>query len=169
MRIVKAIDKIERILITVLFSVMVAAVFGQVVNRNWLKLNISWFEELARGCMIYMLMLGTEMSLREKSQLNVDSLVRRLPSKVKQVFDYFSVISVIIFTGVIGIASFRLIKTLITRGGVMPALQIPRYWFQGCVTVGCLLAFITQVIILINTILHHLKKAKTADEKEAAK
>lgn len=153
MKIVEAIEKLERFLITILFSVMVAAVFGQVLNRNWFKLNISWFEELARGCMIYMLMFGTEISLREHSQLNVDSLVRRLPAKARKIFDYLSTIAVIIFTGVIGFSSFRLIKTLYTRGGVMPALQIPRYWFQGCVTVGCLLAFLTQMIVLVNTII----------------
>lgn len=81
MKIVKAIDRVERVLITIFFTVMVLAVFGQVLNRNLFKLNISWFEELARGCMIYMLMLGTEISLRDHSQLNVDSLVRRLPPR----------------------------------------------------------------------------------------
>ncbi len=166
MKIVEAIDKLERFLITILFSVMVLAVFGQVLNRNWLKLNISWFEELARGCMIYMLMFGTEISLREHSQLNVDSLVRRLPKKAGRVFDYLSTIAVIVFTGMIGFSSFRLIKTLYTRGGVMPALQIPRYWFQGCVTVGCLLAFVTQVIVLVNTIVKH---ARSAHKEEAEK
>ena len=56
MRIIHVIEKIEQILISVLFSIMVLAVFSQVVNRNLLKLEISWFEEVARCCMVYVLM-----------------------------------------------------------------------------------------------------------------
>ena len=43
-------------------------------------------------------------------------------------------------------------------GGVMPALQVPRWWFQGCVTLGCLLIFVTQIIVLINTVAKMLAK-----------
>ena len=52
MRLVTVIDKIERILISALFAVMVLAVFSQVVNRNIFKLEIGWFEEVARACMV---------------------------------------------------------------------------------------------------------------------
>ena len=75
MKIVNAIDKLERIFITILFAGMLLAVFGQVMNRNLFKLEISWFEEVARGCMIYMLMFATEISFREHSQIN-DSIFR---------------------------------------------------------------------------------------------
>ena len=168
MKIIKAIDRVERVLITIFFTVMVLAVFGQVLNRNLFKLNISWFEELARGCMIYMLMLGTEISLRDHSQLNVDSLVRRLPPKVKVWFDHFSTLMVIVFSGVVGFASIRMIRSMVTVGGVMPALQIPKYYFAGCVTVGCLAIFLTQTIILINTIVKLCtKKSENGEEKNA--
>ena len=36
------------------FAVMVLASFAQVLNRNIFHLGISWFEELARYCMVYM-------------------------------------------------------------------------------------------------------------------
>lgn len=167
-KIVKVIDKVERVMISILFAVMVLAVFGQVLNRNLFKLNISWFEELARGCMIYMLMLGTELSFRDHSQLNVDSLVRRLPPKVKVWFDYFSTLMIIVFSGVVGFASIRMIRSMMTVGGVMPALQIPKYYFAGCVTIGCLAVFLTQSIILINSIVKLcLKKTENGEEKNA--
>lgn len=167
-KIVKVIDKVERVMISILFTVMVLAVFGQVLNRNLFKLNISWFEELARGCMIYMLMLGTELSFRDHSQLNVDSLVRRLPSKVKVWFDYFSTLMIIVFSGVVGFASIRMIRSMMTVGGVMPALQIPKYYFAGCVTIGCLAIFLTQTIILINSIVKLcMKKTENGEEQNA--
>ena len=82
MRLVTVIDKIERILISALFAVMVLAVFSQVVNRNIFKLEIGWFEEVARACMVYIILFAAEIGLRDHSQLNIDSLVRRLPPKV---------------------------------------------------------------------------------------
>lgn len=158
MKIVKVIEKIEKVLIAILFTAMVLAVFGQVVNRNILKLDISWFEEVARGCMVYMLMFGTEISLREHSQLNVDSVVRRLPAKGKAAMDVLSIILTAVFSGVVGITSIHMITTSIEMGGVMPALQVPRWWFQGCVTVGCLLIFVTQLIVLFNTLFKAFSK-----------
>lgn len=164
MKLVKVIDKVERVLITIMFAGMLLAVFAQVMNRNLFKLGISWFEEVARGCMIYMLMLATEISLREHSQINVDSAVRRLPAKAQAVVGHISTIAVIVFCGTIGFASLRLLRSLIESGGVMPALQIPRYWFQACVTVGCLLAFLTQVIVFVNTIIIRFQKKKGGED-----
>ena len=43
---------------------------------------------------------------------------------------------VIVFSGVVGFASIRMIRSMMTVGGVMPALQIPKYYFAGCVTVA---------------------------------
>ena len=70
----------------------------------------------------------------------------------------------ILFSGIIGVSSFHLLRTLIEVGGVMPALQIPRYWFQACITAGCLLMFLTQVIILINTLLKAAQRSRRGEE-----
>ena len=42
------------------FAVMVLASFAQVLNRNIFHLGISWFEELARYCMVYMALIAAE-------------------------------------------------------------------------------------------------------------
>ena len=99
MRLVTVIDKIERILISALFAVMVLAVFSQVVNRNIFKLEIGWFEEVARACMVYIILFAAEIGLRDHSQLNIDSLVRRLPPKVAGLLQDVSTIVTIIFGG----------------------------------------------------------------------
>ena len=77
---------------------------------------------------------------------------------------HISTIAVIVFCGTIGFASLRLLRSLIESGGVMPALQIPRYWFQACVTVGCLLAFLTQVIVFVNTIIKRFQKKEGGED-----
>ena len=47
------------------FVVMVLASFAQVLNRNLFHLGISWFEELARYCMVYMALIAAEAGLRD--------------------------------------------------------------------------------------------------------
>ncbi len=158
MRIVDMIDKIERVLISVLFAVMVLAVFSQVVNRNIFKLEIGWFEEVARACMVYIILFAAEIGLRDHSQLNIDSLVRRLPPRAAGVMQNISTIVTIVFSGVVGFTSIRLLQTQAAAQSVTPGLGMPTWVPQASITVGCLLIFVTQCIVLLNTILHREKK-----------
>ena len=154
MRIIHVIEKIEQILISVLFSIMVLAVFSQVVNRNLLKLEISWFEEVARCCMVYVLMFATEIGLRDRSQLNIDSLTRRLPAGAAKVMEYISTAVVIVFSGIVGFSSIQILKTQASTKAVTAALGMPTYIPQAAVTIGCILISATQCIVVVNTILH---------------
>lgn len=158
MRIVTVIDKIERFLISALFAVMVLAVFSQVVNRNIFKLEIGWFEEVARACMVYIILFAAEMGLRDHSQLNIDSLVRRLPPKVAGMLKNISTVVTIIFSGMVGFTSIRLLQTQAVAQSVTPGLGMPTWVPQASITVGCILIFITQCIVLLNTVLHIKKK-----------
>ncbi|MFR4987911.1 TRAP transporter small permease subunit [Anaerotruncus colihominis] len=158
MRIVTVIDKIERVLIFALFAVMVLAVFSQVVNRNIFKLEIGWFEEVARACMVYIILFAAEIGLRDHSQLNIDSLVRRLPPKVAGVLENISTVVTIIFSGMVGFTSIQLLQTQAAAQSVTPGVGMPTWVPQASITTGCILIFITQCIILLNTILHHKKE-----------
>lgn len=50
----------------------------QVINRNILKLPISWTEELSRYSMIWMTMIGTGISVRKGMQMSLDVWGRKL-------------------------------------------------------------------------------------------
>lgn len=164
MRIVKILDRIERIAIVILFSIMVLAVFSQVVNRNLLKLEITWFEEAARICMVYMLMFATEIGLRDHSQLNVDSLVRRLPEAAAKVCSQIVTIITIVFSGVVGVSSITLLKTKAASGAVTPSLGLPAAIPPAGVTIGCIFICITQIIAFVNTLCK--SREKKGEEKE---
>lgn len=63
-KVLDGLTKIENLIMVAAFVVMVFASFAQVVNRNFFKLPISWFDEAAVYCMIYMVLIGTEVGLR---------------------------------------------------------------------------------------------------------
>lgn len=53
-KVLNGLTKVENLIMVVTFVIMVCASFAQVVNRNIFKLPISWFDEAAIYCMIYM-------------------------------------------------------------------------------------------------------------------
>lgn len=57
-KILNSLQTIEDGILVIAFGVMVVSFFLQVVNRNIFKLSMSWFEELATFCMIYMAFLA---------------------------------------------------------------------------------------------------------------
>lgn len=73
----KKLQYIENLIIVVSFAVMVICSFLSVVNRNFIKLSIPWFDELSTFAMIYMALLGTEAGLRDGSQIAVTALVNK--------------------------------------------------------------------------------------------
>lgn len=61
----------------------------QVINRNILKLPISWTEELSRYSMIWMTMIGTGISVRKGMQMSLDVWGRKLRGIPRMVMDLF--------------------------------------------------------------------------------
>jgi len=74
-KILAYLTKVENFIMIVTFTIMVIASFLQVVNRNITKLSISWFDEAATYCMIYMVLIGTEVGLRDGTQIAVTGAV----------------------------------------------------------------------------------------------
>ena len=116
--------------------------------------------------MVYALMLGTDISIREHAQLNVDSLVRRLPAKISGVLAHVSTVATIVYAGVVGFTSIRMIQSLMEMGTVMPAMQVPKWIFQMSVTIGCLLIFVTQIVIFVYTLSNKAKKKHSEEVEE---
>ena len=59
----------------VTFVAMVIAYFISVVNRNFIKASMPWTEEVAMYSMIYMALLGTEVGLRDGTQVAVTAVI----------------------------------------------------------------------------------------------
>ena len=85
MKILRKFQKIEDIIMVITFIIMVISSFAQVINRNIFKIPISGFEEAAKYSMVYMVLLGTEMGLRDGTQISVTAIVDILKGKTKKI------------------------------------------------------------------------------------
>lgn len=118
-------QKIEDIIMVVTFAIMVAAAFIQVVNRNFTKIPVTGFEEAAKYCMIYMVLLGTEMGLRDGTQISVTALVDKLKGKAKLGMRLLAKVLVIIFSVIMTKESIGLFQMQLRTGQTSPGLHLP--------------------------------------------
>ena len=94
-KVLHALQSLEKWIIVIAFVIMVVAIFCQVVNRNIFKIPVSGFEEAAKYSMAYMVLLGTELGLRDGTQIAIKGVVDKLKGKVKKVIVIISQIIVV--------------------------------------------------------------------------
>lgn len=117
--------KIENIIMITTFAIMVFASFAQVVNRNFFKLPITWFDEASVYCMIYMVLIGTEAGLRDGTQIAVTGLVDKLEERYRKAANVCAKIIVVLFSFGVLLGSIQLLEIQIKTGQVSAALGIP--------------------------------------------
>ena len=169
-------QKIEDIIMVVTFAIMVAAAFIQVVNRNFTKLPVTGFEEAAKYCMVYMVLLGTEKGLRDGTQISVTVLVDKLKGKAKLVLQIISKALVIIFAAIMTKESIALFQMQIKSGQKSPGLGLPMtvpyfalvlsFAIITLVQLGMLVALFKD-LSMSNEELEAREAAKAAEEAEA--
>ena len=121
-------QKIENAIMVVTFVTMVATFFAQVLNRNFFQApGFSWFEELATYCQIYMVLIGTEIGLRDGTQVSVTAVVDRFQGKKKKIIQMVSKLIVIVFSGVLAFSTVKLLRVQLLSGQTSSAMHIPMF------------------------------------------
>ena len=130
------VTKVEYAIMIVAFVAMVAAYFVAVVNRNFIKASMPWTEEVAMYSMIYMALLGTEVGLRDGTQVAVTAVMLK--------------------------AGTALFLKQIQTGQTTPVLKIPMsaMYFSLVLTFGLIL--LIQTVILVEKIIDLKNKVAEA-------
>ena len=112
------------------FVIMVVCYFISVVNRNFIKGSMPWTEELALYCMVYMALIGTELGLRDGTQVSVTALTEKLMgTMVGKVIIFIAKVALIVFSCSMLRFSVALVaKQMAQRGeAVLPEALLPDY------------------------------------------
>lgn len=120
-------QRLENFILAASFIVMTLSAFAQVVNRNLVGAGISWFEELARYCMVYMTLLGTEVGLRDGTQISITAIVDRFKACPRKLLAIFAKLVVVCFSAMVFYHSWNPIMKQIRFGQLSPGLEIPMY------------------------------------------
>lgn len=124
-KLLNGLTKIENVIMVITFTIMVCTSFAQVVNRNIFKLPISWFDEAAVYSMIYMVLIGTEVGLRDGTQIAVTAVVDKLHGKFKTIIQIISKIVIVLFSFGVFMGGLKLMDIQIRTGQISAALKLP--------------------------------------------
>jgi TRAP-type C4-dicarboxylate transport system permease small subunit len=108
--------------LVVIFSVMIAATFAQVVFRYLLLSPLPWSEELARYCFVWIVFLGATLGLERGVHIGVDILTILLPPRVQRWLTMLNEFVILAFVLVIIVASVAVVDA--NRLQFSPALGL---------------------------------------------
>ena len=160
----KKLQKIEDAIMVVTFSIMVIVCFAQVVNRNIFQIPFSGFEEMSKYCMVYMVLLGTELGLRDGTQIAVTAVVDSLKGIMKKIVQIISKIIVVIFSSAIFYQAILLVQQQIRSGQKSPGLQIPMSIPYFALVLSFGIITIIQGIALITMFIHLKDKEERGEQ-----
>lgn len=154
---------LEKWIIVIAFAVMVAACFIQVVNRNITKIPVSGFEEAAKYCMVYMVLLGTELGLRDGTQIAISGVVDKMPNVVKKIIKIISRAIVVFYSALMTKSGWAMVLKQAKIGQTSPGLGIPMAIPYFALVLGFGLIAVVQLGFLINQIVTFNKKEEVAE------
>ena len=154
---------LEKWIIVIAFAIMVIACFIQVVNRNIFRIPVSGFEEAAKYSMVYMVLLGTELGLRDGTQISIQGVVDKLPLKARKIIRVLARIIVIVFAAVMTKSGWAMVMKQAKIGQTSPGLGIPMYIPYFALVLGFGLITIVQSGYLIKQCLDFNKPEEKED------
>lgn len=160
-------QKIENGIMILAFTIMVFTSFAQVVNRNFFKLPISWFEEAAVYCMIYMVLIGTETGLRDGTQISVTAVVDKMKGAVRKVVRIIAKIILVVFSAAITVNSIEILQLQVKTGQTSPALRLPMSVPYAALVISFAIITLVQAATLVTMILGKEKSDLETKEGEA--
>jgi TRAP-type C4-dicarboxylate transport system permease small subunit len=118
----------------ILFLVMILSSFLQVICRRIFNASLTWSEELARYCTIWMVMFTTAIAFKNRNHIGIDFFLAKLPPKGRRILEDINDIIVILVMGYFTYYSAALL--LGGRSTPSPAMRIPMGFVYAGVVVG---------------------------------
>ena len=137
----------------VAFVAMVAAYFVAVVNRNFIKASMPWTEEVAMYSMIYMALLGTEVGLRDGTQVAVTAVIEKLHGVTKKIVSIIEQVILEIFSFVMLKAGLALFSKQLQTGQTTPVLKVPMSVMYFSLVLTFALVLVIQAVVLVEKVM----------------
>jgi TRAP-type C4-dicarboxylate transport system permease small subunit len=156
MKIIRWLDRhIEEALLVLFSIIMVSVIFLQVVMRM-LDSSLSWSEELARYCFIWLVYIGISYGVKKQRHIKVDVVLLLLKEKGKIILTIIANLLFLVFAFFVIRYGFDIASQLLAFGQKSPALQIPMGLVYMATPVGIglsVIRIIQNLIVLFKALL----------------
>lgn len=160
MRALKWLDEnFESIFLIILSAIMVVVIFVQVFMRYVMQNSLSWTEELARYCFIWLIYIGISYGVKKQRHISVDAILLLFKERGKIIFSIIANLLFLTFAIFVVIYGYDISSKLLAWGQKSPANQIPMGIVYLAAPVGMGLTAIRIIQNLIAQVLTLLGKA----------
>ena len=112
-----------------------------------------WTEEVAMYSMIYMALLGTEVGLRDGTQVAVTAVIEKLHGVTKQIVSIIEQIILEIFSFVMLKAGLALFSKQLQTGQTTPVLKVPMSVMYFSLVLTFALILVIQAVVLVEKVM----------------
>ena len=144
--------KFELYLGSIFISITTVVVIMNVFTRYFLKFTYFWSEEIAVGCFVWTIFLGTAAAYREKGLIGVEAIVVLLPEKIRNIVEFFTYILLTILSGLMCLFSFTYVST---SSKITEALELS----YGYINFAIVLSFALMTLYSLIFTVQSFKKA----------
>lgn len=141
--------KFELYLGSLFISVTVVVVIMNVFTRYFLKFTYFWAEEVAVGCFVWTIFLGTAAAYREKGLIGVEAIVVLLPRKIRDIVEFFTYLLLMVLCAVMFWFSYTYVAN---SHKITAALEIPYDYINYAIVVSFVLMTVYSALFAINSL-----------------
>lgn len=145
-------NKFELYVGSLFLSVTTVVVIMNVFTRYFLKFTYFWTEEIAVGCFVWTIFLGTAAAYREKALIGVEALVVLLPEKIRNIVEFLTYLLLTALSGIMAVFSFTYVST---STKITAALEFS----YGYINSAIVLSFILMTIYSLCFSIQSFRKA----------
>ena len=134
-------DKIMAALVAMIGIVMIICIMAQIFTRTFLRVPLSWTDELARFTFLYFCFFGGVITMRNKLHLGIDYFESKMSPKgrfINRIFVYTMIVVFGLFLGIYGTRLVGIVGIQLT-----PVMRIPmRFIYLSMPIAGFLYALL---------------------------
>lgn len=147
--------KFELYLGSIFISITTIVVIMNVFTRYFLKFTYFWAEEIAVGCFIWTIFLGTAAAYREKGLIGVEAIVVLLPNKIRKKVEFFTFILLLILNFLMFYFSLTYV---LSSSKITAALEISYAYINMAIVLSFALMTVYSLIFVIESFKENFSK-----------
>lgn len=137
-------------LLNVIMAVLTLSVFAQVIFRFVIKQPLSWTEELAVYCLVWLTFLGAAYAMSLKAHIGVEFFTDLFPLKLRQMLFVVATVASISFYLIMIIQGYDLVRQSLTQ--LTPVLRLPMGYVYSVIPISGLFLIINLVHLFVKEI-----------------
>lgn len=145
-KLVYFLDKLEEIVLVIMFALMVLVIFGQVIMRYVFNNSLSWSEELGKFLFVWISWIGISIGAKRKEHIKITMFVDKCSARNALICE---ILSEIVVFGICAVTAYYGIELVISQAHInFAGIKISMSWGYLAVVVGCIVMMLRNLIII---------------------